>query len=493
MKKILTTLLFTTLFMTLFASIDININVETPILRGGSFSKELPLLMKVGEPKIPYVKAKVLLPQGEIITETKVVFTELTNYRRDLEVEYTKQQQPTSVREIIATERNEAIYTSNKAYPHTDYELLGIQKMNGYSFAIYNIYPYKYNPITKSFDYYNNIELSLETESNSKSLEESASKVIDSEIVFKKLNYDFYNIEARSSYKYSYSGTTRNIDLSTPYQMLIITNQNSSELFTEYVNWKIDNGIPTKLVTVEDIYTYYTGDNEPDIIRNFISDAYSSWAGSSIPLEYVLLGGDDEIIPIRGVWGNVGSYEDNTIPCDTYYGSLDGNWNANNNNVYGEQNDDVDYYPEISVGRIPAETPAEFNNFFNKTYHYVNNNTYSNNIATMFGENLNNNPVTWGGDYKDEIVERMPTDYLMNTHYQRDGNFSTPEVVGAINGGSGIMNHMGHANENTVCGLNGSVINNMLTNDERAVILLHLIMLQVVEQQELMKLLQNNL
>ena len=50
-----------------------------------------------------------------------------------------------------------------------------------------------------------------------------------------------------------------------------------------------------------------------------------------------------------------------------------------------------------------------------KIQYYVNNDTYSNNLAIMFGENLNNNPLTWGGDYKDDVASHIPDDYFLST------------------------------------------------------------------------------
>ncbi|HOT40975.1 MAG TPA: C25 family cysteine peptidase, partial [Candidatus Syntrophosphaera thermopropionivorans] len=78
------------------------------------------------------------------------------------------------------------------------------------------------------------------------------------------------------------------------------------------------------------------------------------------PLEYVILGGDDEIIPDRGCFCAVGETIDLRIPTDIYYSNLDGNWNADGDQIWGEINDQVDYLPEVHIGRFPAETAIEF-------------------------------------------------------------------------------------------------------------------------------------
>ncbi len=464
MKKLILVLCLTTLVLTLLGNINLNLQIEQPKIKGDRFTKDLPLMMNPGDPLVPYMPIRVLLKPTETIDSIQLNFNEVKSIRNNIELPHALQQQPTSSNALPSTAKNLDIYTNKKDFPYNDYKLLSIQTMNGYRFAIINLYPYKYNPIEKTLKSFENVEIEIITSESARV--QSSTLPTTFELVEKKLNSNFYNKEAVKSYSKTTYSSPKNMDLSTPKQMIILTDEDHEDLFSEFVEWKNNHNTPTAVYTLEEIAMYYPGYDFQTMLRGFITDAYNTWASTDTPLEYVLLGGDDEIIPIRGAWGNVGDHVDYSIPCDLYYGCLDGDWNANGNSVYGEWNDDVDLYPELSVGRIPAESPTEFNNYFNKIYSYVDNVNFGDNIANMFGENLNNNPVTWGGDYKDEIVDRMPSDYEIRTNYQRDGNFSSPEVMAAINSGATIMNHMGHANENTVCGLNGSSISSMLTNTQ---------------------------
>ncbi|MEF3694075.1 MAG: C25 family cysteine peptidase, partial [Candidatus Cloacimonadota bacterium] len=153
-----------------------------------------------------------------------------------------------------------------------------------------------------------------------------------------------------------------------------------------------------------------------------------------------------------------GGTVDARMPVDLYYGCLDGTWNGNNNQIWGETYDNVDMTPELHVGRFPAESLTEFNNIFRKIRYYVDTDTFSNNISIMFGENLNNDPVTWGGDYKDDVAQYIPETYFLRTHYQRDGTYSESIVWNAINQGANVMNHMGHANETFLLGQGNNTI-----------------------------------
>ena len=66
--------------------------------------------------------------------------------------------------------------------------------------------------------------------------------------------------------------------------------------------------------------------------------------------------GDVDVVPARGFYCYAVSgegYEDYNIPADLYYSALDGNFDANNNNIFGEAlHDSCDLLPEIAVGRF---------------------------------------------------------------------------------------------------------------------------------------------
>jgi hypothetical protein len=133
------------------------------------------------------------------------------------------------------------------------------------------------------------------------------------------------------------------------YEHVVIT---SRELVSAYVPLcsVVENtlGYEDTVVTVEDIYSSFPGRDNPEKIRSFIQFAYSEWLTT-----WVLLGGDVEVVPCRYAWGNNGSGED-IIPCDLYYAALDGDWDADGDNVFGERDDSVDLYPDIHVGRFTA-------------------------------------------------------------------------------------------------------------------------------------------
>ncbi|MFO7660666.1 MAG: C25 family cysteine peptidase [Candidatus Cloacimonadaceae bacterium] len=421
----------------------------------------LPLIMEPGNPALPFYPVKVLLPMGEKISEVRVALDSAKSVRNSVYLDFVRTPQPISQPAPDLTQKNLAVWNADAFYPAQDYALMGTQQWKGYTLAVINVYPWQYNPVTKQLTSAGNAVIEIITSPDSELRFEQDKMLIVSDKMRRMLEKTVVNPELMSSYTKTYNHTPmfRDLNPNDPKKMIIVTSQNKITWFNQYMLWKSGQSIPTGIFAIEDILSTYTGTDNPAKLRSFIHDAFLTWGGSATPLEYVILAGDDEIIPVRGLVGQVGDTYDSWMPSDLYYAGLDGDWNADGDNLWGEYPiDNPDLVPEVYVGRFPAETQAEFDNIMNKTMHYVNNVTFSNNIAFMFGENLNWNPVTWGGDYKDDVAQYIPAGYHVETFYQRDGNYSPQIVINAINSGAGIMNHMGHANETFLMGQsNGTV------------------------------------
>ncbi len=433
----------------------INLKIEEPVIIGNSFQNELPQIMAPGQPQMAYIPIKILLPMGQKLTSVNVEFTELMEMKGSKYIDHARKMQPISQPLPDNTPKDQTVYSKNTNFPEMDYELLGVQRVKGYDLAIINVYPYKFNPVMQTVEWYQTAEITVNSIFDNDVYDDQNKMVIESyKADVKKM---IINPEDLHNYKKTYSNSSRTlVDPSDPYTMIVITDVEREAYLQDFVDWKNEHDVLTAAFLISDIYAEYPGVNEQEMIKNFIIDAYVTYSGTSTPLEYVLLGGDDEIIPIRTVFIDTGwGYLDHNMPCDLYYGCLDNDWDGNGNGIYGEVEDDVDLIPEVSVGRIPAETQTEFDNFFNKTSFYVDNQTFSDDMVFMLGENLNNSPLTWGGDYKDEVVSLVPSleeNYHVNRLYEREGTYNPDIVRNAINGGLAVINHMGHSNQNIVFG-----------------------------------------
>jgi hypothetical protein len=231
------------------------------------------------------------------------------------------------------------------------------------------------------------------------------------------------------------------------YQYVIITVDSLAASFQPLVDWKTEKGVPAKLVTREWIEATYTGANVQEQIRSFIADAYQTWG-----TVWVLLGGDTEQIPSRQVYAmncEMGP-EGNKIRCDLYYSDLDGTWNANGVTPYGEVADSVDMYPDVIVGRAPAETVEEAEVFVEKVLTYEKYPPTDYALDMLFaGEVLWTNPLTDAGVGLDMIDDQCvpPRFDPILKLYETMGNESPEAVLAAMSAGQNIVLHDGHCNE----------------------------------------------
>jgi hypothetical protein len=443
-------------------ALGLNLRVDISSYSQAANSDDYPKMLTAGSPMLPYFPLKVLLPFGEKYEAAEINLGD-HNALRGVSIPHAQAQQPISLAALTGvTQADPAIYGQDALYPAKDWEYLGTQYYRGYAVAIFNVFPFKYNPVSRELVCAGELELKLDTVFDTKEAEYQARFVTRNASTEGYLSRFVQNPAMSSTYanfdSYKQTSSTRDMDLSTPHTMIVITNSTAAPWFSDYISGRNDQGINTGIYLTDDIYANYDGEDNAAKVRNFIIDAYTTWNTTSSPLEYVIMGGDDELVPLRGVFGRVGSTRDNNMPSDLYFSNLDGNWNANNNAIYGEMYDNVDYVPEVHIGRFPAETYLEFQNIFRKSQYYVNYNTFSNNKAIFYGENLNNNPMTWGGDYKDDIIQYLPDEYFFSTQYERDGTYSAESVWNSINNGVNVMNHMGHANETYLMGQGNGTI-----------------------------------
>jgi hypothetical protein len=230
---------------------------------------------------------------------------------------------------------------------------------------------------------------------------------------------------------------------STIYKYVIITGSDLVSAFQPLADWKTQKTGSAKIETVSSISSSYSGVDTAEKIRNFIKDAYSSWG-----TQWVLLGGDIEVVPCRDAFAFAyGSDDDQNIPADLYYSDLDGNWNANGNSVFGEISDNVDLFPDLYVGRAPVNTASEATTFVDKVL------TYERSpppgyllkallVAYWLDESTNEAVL------KDYIASNYLSSYATTKVYEASNGagVSLASVVNTINDGVGIFAQNSHGN-----------------------------------------------
>jgi hypothetical protein len=164
-------------------------------------------------------------------------------------------------------------------------------------------------------------------------------------------------------------------------EYVIITNRALHDSFKPLATWKRTKGISSRIYCVEDIEDSYSEGTTQLKIKRLLYTLYQK-----NNLKYVLLGGDDIVVPAQGCYMST-QYENYTdteesIPTDLYYACFLGNfeWNANGNNLYGESDDQMVFVPSIYVTRAPVRTEQDTKAFVNKVISYERKPVYNHNL-----------------------------------------------------------------------------------------------------------------
>ncbi len=363
---------------------------------------------KTGEPLLPYHAISLLLPPGEIAKEIRIVGSQEEEIPGEYELYPRQSARPISkgkskTAEIYSSPeihgsrnfiKNTKIYDSYAQCPQELHGKLVTQFMNGYGFALCTFTPLKYFPASGKISYYKKVKIIIQTERNLKARKAMENLKCSNSVLerIKKLAQNKQEISQYPSIK------IRNDE----YQFLIITPQQYQDNFQELIDLYLVRGIQSEVATTEYIYANISGDDDQEKIRNYIIQEYQENS-----IQYALLGGDVEYVPFRGFYCTVQSgsgYVDDNIPADLYYSALDGSWNENGNELWGEIGEE-DLLPEIAVARLSFSDVIDLENMLNKSINYQDDPVLGElDKPLLAGEHLWDNPLTWGGDYLDLLI-----------------------------------------------------------------------------------------
>ncbi len=406
-----------------------------------------------GEPALPYQPVNLMLEPGQIVDYVEIIAEGEVFLEGEYEVYPAQYSRPLSEKGESEFVKDEVIYTSSDVYPKESKGKFTTEFMNGYGFAMGTFTPVKYIAATKSVSYYSNVTVVVHTR-NDESADRAMNHVKSSSSVLKRVQKLAQNPEMVTVYPQSR-------DYSDGYEILIITDHSFTDKFDELVEVYAERGYRTQIVSTLDVYSSAGGVDSPEQIRNYIIQEYQDHG-----IEHVVLGGDVEYIPYRGFFCSVQSssvYEDDNIPSDLYYSALDGTWNDDGDDLWGEIDED-DLLPDVSVGRMSFSTGDELNKMLNKTINYQNNPVLGElRQPLLAGEHLWSDPLTYGSDYldlhiglhddNDYTTQGMPEIYGFHKLYASEANWTSQDLMDRVNEGRNFLYHVGHANSYTVMNL----------------------------------------
>jgi len=143
------------------------------------------------------------------------------------------------------------------------------------------------------------------------------------------------------------------------HDYVVITMPSLTAILAPLTDWKQTIGRTPHVVTTTWIDSAYSGDDLAHRIRNFLRDKYPSgqWG-----IEDVLIVANVDSIPMRTCHVDPPGHSYPT-PTDYYYAELSQpdslSWDSDGDGFYGEYlEDEIDFAPEVYVGRIPYSDTA---------------------------------------------------------------------------------------------------------------------------------------
>lgn len=312
-------------------------------------------------------------------------------------------------------------YSQDAFFPSSNvglYEPYIVRDFRGQNMVVY---PYAYNPVSKTLRVYYNmtVEMYKVDDHGSNVMETHRSNTI-------KMDPDFKSVYQRHFVNYQ-AAMNRYTPVDEEGDLLIICYDSFISSMTDFVNWKKTRGVNTTIVGTSTAGSTYSA------IKSYIQSQYNA----NNNLTHVLLVGDVAQIPGYTYTGASG-YEGKG---DNPYGQVVGN----------------DIYNDIFIGRFSASSTTQVTTQVNRTITYERDLTTS---ATWCQNGLGISASAGnGGHYNEDDyqhVENLRTDLLnygYNTVYQDYASVSgypsssTTTISNHINSGVGIINYCNHGEQ----------------------------------------------
>ncbi len=406
-------------------------SVETPngkqvVISGDNMAA----MLTKGAPELPmYPISMIIGDRAEM--EVSILKSNYTDFE-NVEVapskgNFSRQINPADV-EFVYGEMYEqdAFYPASQATLEAPYILRDFRGQN------LMVYPYAYNPATKTLRVYTELRLAVKKVSdngeNQKVTRRNSKISLDSET---KASYErrFINFGNQSKYDF----------LVDEGEMLIICIDEYMEAVQPLVEWKNISGRPTTMVGVSE-----TGTDEA--MKTYVQNYYNQ----NPNFRYLLLVGEHNNLPPHAMNYNVSS--------DNYYGMLEG----------------TDYYEEVLVGRLSVNSLADAQHQVGKIIHYERD---IDETATWLSRAVGvaANEGTGHNGEADYVHMNYIRDTLMNytitemsQHYAYVNNPTASNMIADFNIGASVTNYCNHGSPDSWAVANFSNTHvHQLTNDNK--------------------------
>ncbi len=440
-------------------------DTELTITSTGSFMNVtvpgLPSTDIVGSPSLPVMPVRIAMPTGCSAVSLQIIDAEYRTCRIGPELIFPSTLPvPVSLPGLITpVEPDPAVYSSDEFYPDRIVELTGSSALWGIPVAYATVYPLRWNPASRELQVLSNLQVTIQYEGDN-SVMLVKNRLLSSELRSQEMVRNLVvNPEGVSP-----SGASIVDEKDLLYgQYAIITVPNYESIMQELADWKTAKGIPTNVYTTDWIQSQYTFFDLPQDIRAFLTDC------RDCGVDYVLIAGDDNIVIARRAELQAGGYEE-YAPCDLYFADINDSypgqdlWDSSGNHVWGESSDDVDYHPDLWVGRATVTSPTTAELFVNKVLFYEHRPSSFDTVCVDYFEStpaeirmgytcgdLSGSGNSYGGECGELISDSyVPAGWAEEKLYEMWGTNSTANTIAMINDGA---HHVYHENHGGITGM----------------------------------------
>jgi hypothetical protein len=393
-----------------------------------------------GQPEIPVIYSRVILPAGHTVSTIKVIPKKEITLPGTYTLSYAEIPQPISSKTIIWAKPDLSIYDSDNGYPGKSYDLTSIQYRCGIPIADIDIYPMTYYPKSGKIKYCREFTLEVTTKPDPTGGTDLAPRP---ERFFDGYTMTEENPEMLESYPRPLGKEAASAE---NYQWIVISEDtvlsatSPEPNLQTLIEFRKSKGFTAKGVPMSEV-RQKSGATNRDKLRNYIKYAYDT-----LKTKWVLLAGDVNIIPLYKVLATNGSERD-SLPTDMPYQCLTGaTWNN-------------DYEAEVFIGRFSGQTKAEIANQIFKTIEYesgASNESYYVNGLSL-GEKLDNSTyATSAMNQIEKVFTDSSTEWKFDSLYDKStSTWNKTTLISMINTNKySVINHLGHADYNYALKLN---------------------------------------
>ncbi len=438
------------------AAPDGRVGFEVPSIAGAR------TIGQPGQPLLPVYSAQILLPPGEEIVALRTVSSSAAEVERHLPAPADYEHPLSLAGPYRQAAPDPTIYGSGDLFPAQPAQLATVQTYRGHRIAYVNLFPLRVRAGLGEVAFSSTLTLEVTTAPQPDVARVSGVTYRDDAATQAWLERRVVNPEAIAAY----AAAQRAGQIPRPTQpartlvdpaetklYVIVTTAALAPAYEPLAADRTSKGLPAAIVTIEDILATYAGRDNPERLRSFVLDAYQNWE-----TEYILFGADSPAVPDRDCYCYVvdeGSpVETNDLCCELYFEGLDGTWNDDGDDRWGEA-PEADLLPEVHTARLCADNVGHVQAFITKLLRYERQPVVSEiGSAAFLGEYL------WEGTYGDWYMEEIrlgantwgyttagvPADWTTFTYYEETGSWSGTTFINRMNAGTHMAHHLGHAN-----------------------------------------------